>query len=185
MKDFAPATGSMEEWNAAYYRLEDYLRAHHVINKVYQSQVILRLLKRAAAKHALNPRQSPTTLALNEAYDEIELWFRLLLPNPDIPAPRLSTLGKVAMKLIDAPSTWPNVFLSDEIPDAFRIAMEQATIQSGPDLRVSSMVPRPLDADPLIESLDETAHAFSKWSYGVLIGMAVLLAVGLLWVLDW
>ena len=34
MKTFFPQTGTDEEWNAAYYRLEDYLRALRVVNKV-------------------------------------------------------------------------------------------------------------------------------------------------------
>jgi hypothetical protein len=185
MKTFFPETGSLEEWNAAYYRLEDYLRAHHVTNKVYQSQIILRLLRRAAIKHAHNPAQNPTTLALEEAYEEFEHWFRLLLPEPDISDSRLCTRGKVGLYVLDANSKWPNVLLcNEEIQDDFRTALQQATVQSGPDLRVSSMVPRPLDANPVAELIEETRDKFEKWSLGLLLGLGVFLLSGLLWFLK-
>ena len=33
---FHPKTGSLEAWNAAYVRVEDYLRAHRVHNRLHQ-----------------------------------------------------------------------------------------------------------------------------------------------------
>jgi hypothetical protein len=185
MKTFLPATGSLEEWNAAYYRLEDYLRAHHVTNKVHQSQIILRLLRRAAVKHALDPGRSPTTLALEEAYDEIEHWFRLLLAEPGIAGSRLCTLGRVSLYVLDADSKWPNVLLfGEEIPDDFRTAVQRATVQSGPDLRISSMVPRPIDVNSVAELIEETRDKFEKWSMGLLVGSGILLLSGILWFLT-
>src|SRR5262249_8007085 len=75
MNDFHPRTGTDEQWNAAYYRLEDYLRAHGVVSKVHQSQVISLLLGRAAAAHEKSPERSPLELSLCEAYDEMVRWF--------------------------------------------------------------------------------------------------------------
>ena len=67
MNTFFPRTGSEAEWNAAYYRLEDYFRALRLVNKMHQSQIILRILERAAARHARDATQSPTVLAMEEA----------------------------------------------------------------------------------------------------------------------
>jgi hypothetical protein len=175
MKRFYPATGTLEEWNAAYYRLEDYFRAHNVTNKVHQSQIILRLLERAAARHALCPDQPPTQLALDEAYAVMDRWFQRLLP--DEPEQRAPSVGRVSMLIIDAPSKWPHVFLADqeEIPPEFRRALRETIVRSGPDLRVSSMVPRPLDAAPEEQPAEETWERLGRLSLAVLVGMLAVL----------
>src|SRR6476660_5470757 len=141
MKSFYPQSGTLEEWNAAYYRLEDYLRAHQVTNKVHQSEIILRLLQRAAEQHAADPKQTPVKLALEEAYAWIDHWFQRLLP--DEPAPRAPIVGRVSMFLTEATARWPSAFLAEDedIPPQFKTALRETLVQSGPDLRLSSMVP--------------------------------------------
>lgn len=116
MSGISPLTGSLEEWNAAYYRLEDYFRAHSVTHKIHESRTILRLVERAAVKHAADPTQDPTRLALEEAYAEIEEWFQRVLPDQALPPERLSNLGRISMYLIDATERWPTVFLSETEP---------------------------------------------------------------------
>jgi hypothetical protein len=176
MKSFYPQTGALEEWNAAYYRLEDYLRAHHVTNKVHQSQIILRLLQRAAAQHAVDPSQPPTKLALEEAYEWIDHWFQRLLP--EVPPARAPMVGRVGVYLTQATRRWPSVFLAedDEIPGELKAALRETLVQSGPDLRVSSMTPRPLDISDGVEELEETWERLGRVSVAVLIGMVGLLA---------
>ena len=44
----SPKTGTMEAWNAAYVRVEDYLRAHRIHNRLHQSRLIQKILERAA-----------------------------------------------------------------------------------------------------------------------------------------
>lgn len=183
MKKFRPATGTTEEWNAAYYRLEDYLRAHNLINKVHQSQIILRLLERAAVRHALDPRQPPLRLAMEEAHQVIDHWFARLLPQE--PAARAAVLGRVSMLIINAPQRWPDVFLTEahEVPPGFQAALRETVVQSGPDLRVSSMVPRPLDTGFEGERLDETWEKLGRMSIALVVGMACLFAGAVLFYL--
>ena len=147
MKTFFPQTGSEAEWNAAYYRLEDYLRALHVTNKVHQSQIISQLLEVVAAKHARDPEQSPTTLAMAEAHAAMDRWFTIILQRPD----RSSAVGLLLLLITDASDKWPTVFLSENIPDEFRQALQESDVRASPDLHVSSMVPRPLDISPFAE----------------------------------
>jgi hypothetical protein len=178
-----PDAGSAEEWNTAYYRLEDYLRAHRVTNKIHQSQIIARLLERAAARQACEPNQPPTQLALEEAYREMDRWFDQLLGDPELPPGRAAIRGRVSMDILDAPERWPNVFLlpDDLIPADFRKAMREMSVQSGPDLAVSSMVPRQLDASPVAELLDETWEHLNKVSVALLFGLLGLLGAALLY----
>lgn len=173
MNMFYPETGTTEEWNAAYYRLEDYFRAHRVSNKVHQSQIILRILQEAAAKHRENPERSPTQLALEEAYLEIDGWFERLIADPEVTALRASNVGRVSMHILDAPERWPNIFLSrDEgVPAEFIAAMRESSIRGGPDLSVSSMVPRPLDSSPVTELLDETWERLGRISVALTLGL--------------
>lgn len=63
---FRPKTGSMDAWNAAYVRVEDYLRAHRIHNRLHQSRLIQEILERAARRHEANPALDPTTLAADE-----------------------------------------------------------------------------------------------------------------------
>ena len=60
---FRPATGTMDQWNAAYVRVEDYLRAHRIHNRLHQSRLIQRVLECAARRHESNPALNPTVLA--------------------------------------------------------------------------------------------------------------------------
>ena len=64
---FHPRTGTLEEWNAAYVRVEDYLRAHRIHNRLHQSRLIQVILVRAARRHERMPTVSPTTRAAEEA----------------------------------------------------------------------------------------------------------------------
>ena len=60
---FRPRTGTLDEWNAAYVRVEDYLRAHRIHNRLHQSRLIQQILERAARRHEAHPALSPTALA--------------------------------------------------------------------------------------------------------------------------
>ena len=149
MKTFSPQTGSETEWNAAYYRLEDYLRALHVVNKVQQSQIILGLLQTAAIKHAQNPGQSPTALAMEEAYAAMDRWLGKIFQ----PQKSVSGAGLVSLLITDAVEKWPTAFMADDVPPDLQRAMQESDVRAGPDLRVSNMVPRPIDPSPLLEAM--------------------------------
>jgi len=185
MKIFKPETGSLADWNAAYYRVEDYLRAHLVVNKLYRNQIVLGLLRKAAAKHIEDPKQSPTTLALEEAWSAIDQWFGRLLPREDVSPERLSVMCRVSMLMTDASERWPVVFLADdeEIPETFRSAMQATTLQAGPDLQVSSMVPRPIDMSidisPLAASVEEVWERISRLTVSLFLAATALVAAAI------
>ena len=143
MNEFSPQTGTLDEWNAAYYRLEDYLRAHGIVSKIRQNQIILRILQRASRLHQAATDRSPVELALREAYAEVANWCQRIYPGIQTSPARLSSMGRVSFYLINATEIWPNVFLTEgDLPEDFIQAMQETLIRSGPDLRVSTMVPR-------------------------------------------
>src|SRR5687767_3687891 len=76
---FRPRTGTMNQWNAAYVRVEDYLRAHRIHNRLHQSRLIQQILERAAQRHEAEPGHSPTALAVEETESLMDLWFADML----------------------------------------------------------------------------------------------------------
>jgi len=154
----------MEAWNAAYVRVEDYLRAHRLHNRLHQSRLIQRILERAARRHEADPSLDPTALAAAETEALMEDWFdRVLEPAASAPE-RLAVDGRVALLLCDGPERWPYSFLApDPVADDFRQAMRTQFLQSAPHLSLSSMVPRPIDLGRITEAAGETFERFNQW----------------------
>lgn len=165
----------MEAWNAAYVRTEDYLRAHRIHNRLHQSRLIQAVLERAAIRHAGNPALDPTTLAAEETERVMDEWFADVLDAKDLPHDRIAIEGRVAMLLCDGPEKWPYAFLdSRAIPGDFSTAMRASSIKAGPDMSVSSMVPREIDLGLITEAAGETLERMEKWP---LVRLALLWAV--------
>lgn len=164
LSTFQPRTGTLEAWNAAYVRVEDYLRAHRIHNRLHQSRLILRILERAARRHEADPTLDPTTLAAEEAERMMDAWFGEVLGEQDLPHDRIAVTGRLALLLTEGAEKNPYAFLdSERIPPEFARAMQQSSIEAGPDLAVSSMVPRPIDLGPITEAAGETIERFEKW----------------------
>jgi hypothetical protein len=179
---FRPRTGTMEQWNAAYVRVEDYLRAHRIHNRLHQSRLILQVLERAAQRHEADPEQSPTALAAEEIEATMDLWFAELLGRPGQPHDRIAVDGRLALLLCDGPERWPYAFLDErQIPGEFAAAMRARVIEAGPDMAVSSMVPRPIDLGPIPEAAGETIERIERFpvvrTLLLWIGFAAALAV--------
>jgi hypothetical protein len=161
---FRPKTGATEAWNAAYVRVEDYLRAHRIHNRLHQSRLIDKILERAARRHAEHPALEPTTLAAEETEAMIDTWFGEVLGERDQPHDRIAIDGRLALLLSDGPQKWPYAFLDEEnIPADFARAMQTSFMRAGPDLAVSSMVPRPIELGAISEAAGETLERFGKW----------------------
>ena len=175
LSTFRPRTGTMEAWNAAYVRVEDYLRAHRIHNRLHQSRLIQVVLERAAQRHAENPTLDPTTLAAEAVEAVMDQWFADVLGVNDREHQRIAIDGRVARLLCDGPQQWPYAFLDQSnIPQDFSCAMRASSIKAGPDMTVSSMVPRDIDLGAITEAAGETLERMEKWP---------LLRMVLLWAL--
>ncbi len=160
---FRPTTGSMDAWNDAYVRVEDYLRAHRIHNRLHSSRLILKILERAAQRHAADPMVEPTTLAAEETERMMDQWFAHALGVREQPHERIAVDGRVALLLCDGPQKWSDAFLEEnKMPEEFVKAMQTGALTAGPDMAVSSMVPRPIDLGPISEAAGETLERFEK-----------------------
>lgn len=162
---FKPQSGTVEQWNAAYVRVEDYLRAHRVHNRLHQVRLIQRILERAAARHAADPKLDPTVLAAEETEAMMDRWFAEVLDARGAPHDRIAVDGRVALLLADGTSKWPDAFLEDDLPEDFARAMKSTSIRAGPDLSLSSMVPRPIDLGLIPQAAGETLETFERWPF--------------------
>ena len=163
LDSFRPTTGTLDQWNTAYVRVEDYLRAHRVHNRLHQSRLIQRILVAAARLHAQRPMLDPATLAVEETDRLMDNWFGELLGEKNLPHDRIATEGRVALLLADGLQRWPYVFLeNDKVPAEFLQAVKQGSIKAGPDLAVSSMVPREIDLGTITEAAGETLERIER-----------------------
>lgn len=161
---FRPRTGTIDAWNAAYVRVEDYLRAHRIHSRLHQSRLIHAILERAAMRHARNPLLDPTTLAAEETEAWMDRWFAAVLSNGGVAGERLAATGRVALLLSEGATKWPYSFLDAKaVPEEFARAMRESSIEAGPDMTVSSMVPRPIDLGIITEAAGETLERFERW----------------------
>lgn len=161
---FRPRTGTMDDWNAAYVRVEDYLRAHRIHNRLHQSRLIEQILARAARRHEENPGLDPTRLAAEETEALMDAWFGQVLGKADLPHERIAAEARLALLLSDGPRKWPYAFLDfRQVPADFTEAMRASSVRAGPDLAVSSMVPRPIDLGAISEAAGETMERIEKW----------------------
>lgn len=164
LNTFRPRTGTMDAWNAAYVRAEDYLRAHRIHNRLHQSRLIQTVLERAAHKHEADPSLDPTTLAADEMEALMDEWFGDMLDDKDQPSERIATAGRVALLLSDGAQKWPYAFLDTKnVPPEFLASMRASSMEAGPDMKLSSMVPRSIDLGTLTEAAGDTLEQFEKW----------------------
>jgi hypothetical protein len=154
----------MDEWNAAYVRVEDYLRAHRIHHRLHQSRLIQAILERAARRHEAEPTRSPTAIAAEETDAMMARWFARVLAVSPGGDERVSADGRLALLLCDGPQKWPYAFLDDKaVPPQFLGAMRAGVIQAGPDMAVSSMVPRQIDLGLIPEAAGETIERIEEW----------------------
>jgi hypothetical protein len=142
---------SLEEWNAAYVKVENYFHALRIRNKPLLGQLVLRVLERARSRAPAEPQRSATEIAAEEMDRLVTAWFAEVLQlSPANTDQMLSTRGRLALLLADMPGRWQDQFLRPgPWPLEFTEAMRETFLLAGPDFQLSKMVPRPLDLGPI------------------------------------
>ncbi len=141
----------LEDWNAAYLRVESYFHALRINNKVLLGQLVTRVLERAMRRAPDEPQRPATELAAEEMDSVVTEWFAAVLERiPTGVEHLLSTRGRMALLLADMPGKWQDQFLRDgPWPKKFVEAMQETYLRAGPDFQLSKMAPRPLDLGPI------------------------------------
>jgi hypothetical protein len=164
----------LEEWNAAYAKVESYFHALRVRNKVLLGRLVIHVLKRAMRRAPQEPRRSVTELAAEEMDLVVTEWFAQVLQEPPTATDHiLSTRGRLALLLADMPGKWQDQFLRPgPWPEEFVKAMRDAYLRAGPDFQLSKMAPRPLDLGPIT-----TLTHLSQLPYGKMALVWIVLAL--------
>jgi len=141
----------LEEWNAAYGKVENYFHALRIRNKALLGQLVLRVLERAMKRAPSEPDRSATQIAAQEMDRIVTEWFAEVLQEPPTNADQmLSTRGRLALLLADMPGQWQDQFLRPPPwPEEFVGAMRDVYLRAGPDFQLSKMTARPFDLGPI------------------------------------
>ena len=141
----------LEEWNAAYVKVENYFHALRVRNKVLLGQLVLRVLEHAMRRAPAEPNRSATQLAAEEMDRFVIEWFAAVLQEAPANADQmLTTRGRLALLLADMPGKWQDQFLRPgPWPEEFVGAMRETYLRAGPDFQLSKMTPRQFDLGPI------------------------------------
>ena len=142
---------SLEEWNAAYVKVENYFHALRIRNKPLLGQLVLRVLERAQRRAPAEPSRSATEIAAEEMDHLVTGWFGEVLQTSPVGSEQtLSTRGRLALLLADMPGKWQDQFLRPgPWPQEFVEAMRESFFRAGPDFQLSKMTPSPLDLGPI------------------------------------
>lgn len=141
----------MEEWNAAYLKVESYFHALRIRNRVLLGELVQQVLDRAMRRATTEPERTATELAAEEMDLVVTEWFAAVLERiPTGIEHVLNTRGRLALLLADMPGKWQDQFLRPgPWPKEFVDAMQDAYLRAGPDFQLSQMTPRPLDLGPI------------------------------------
>jgi hypothetical protein len=165
---------SLEEWNAAYLKVENYFHALRIRNKPLLGEIVLRVLERAQRRAPAEPLRNVTEIAAEEMDRVVTEWFAEVLQTSPIGSEHtLSTRGRLALLLADMPGKWQDQFLRPgPWPEEFVAAMRESFFRAGPDFQLSKMTPRPLDLGPIT-----TLTNFGKLPYFRIIMVWLFLAL--------
>jgi hypothetical protein len=172
---FAPKTGTEEEWNEAYARLADYFRSYQLHNRIRRTQLILETLRRAAEAHKKDPSLTPTAHSIDQARRMLREWLAAIYSDMNLNESQLEAAGRLGFHLSGGPARWPNFFLDkDNLPADMKEAMLSAVRNSGPGMQVSKMTPRDMDLGIVSGVAEDTFDRLGRHPllrYSVLIGI--------------
>lgn len=162
----------LEEWNAAYAKVESYFHALRIRNRVLLGRMVIHVLKRAMRRAAQETERPVAELAAEELDSVVTEWFAQVLqeqPSDHM----LTTRGRLALLLADMPGKWQDQFLRPgPWPEEFVKAMREAYLRAGPDFQLSKMTPRPLDLGPIT-----TLTTLSQMPFRKMISIWLVLAL--------
>jgi hypothetical protein len=178
---------SLEEWNAAYAKVESYFHALRVRNKVLLGRLVIRVLNRAMQRAPGETRRSASELAAEEMDHLVTDWFgQVLQETPTGADQMLSTRGRLALLLADMPGRWQDQFLRPgPWPDEFVKDMREKYLRAGPDFQLSKMAPRQLDLGPITVLTKFSRLPYVKMAAIWILFALLLVAIFLLTHIQW
>ena len=157
-----------EEWNEAYEKVENYLRACRVGSHLQRARLTALVLQRVHDRILADPVELELNipgLAIDEVRNRIEEWIGHYLPQQVMQGKSIS-LGNsmLALYLGDGPTRWPYAFLdSVNRPDELANIIRSRIVRTGPDFAFTSMVPREIDLGLMPELMGSAMESFETF----------------------
>jgi hypothetical protein len=154
-----------DEWNEAYEKVENYLRACRVGSHLQRARLTALVLQRVHDRIQAGPIEGELTipgLAIDEVRNRIEEWIGHYLPQQVMQGKSIS-LGNsmLALYLGDGPTRWPYAFLdSVNRPEELAHVIRSRIVRTGPDFAFTSMVPREIDLGLMPELMGSAMESF-------------------------
>jgi hypothetical protein len=133
-------------WDEAFLRVESYLRSYGLESRVLLNRITLDIVHEARLRSLEGGGEHPVSLALRTTHVRIGKWFAHAGHSMDWEDERVRTQGRLALIVADLPGRWANHFLSAEsVPAELAAAMGSFRMLPGPELRLGTMNPEPLE----------------------------------------
>lgn len=164
LESFVPQWGEAAEWDEAYEKVENYLRAHRVQGKWQRAELTQRVLRKIASSPPQSQRPDVSALAIDELERELDEWIVRAIPDSGAwPRNQRLVSGRLAVLLTDAYARWPAEFLSaSPPPEAVVSALRGAILTAGPGLQKGRMVPRSDEYGRVAGWMGETVGLFER-----------------------
>ena len=155
-----------EEADLAYEKVENYLRACRISSKLSRARLAALFVNDAARDRSSGTSSEQlVTIAVAKAQSFISRWVSDALPDSEHGRLSLSE-SFLLIYLSDIQTKYPGKFLSDEnIQDDIKVLFKKRIIRTGPNLEISSMVPRKIDMGVFHEIADSTMHFLNRWPF--------------------
>ena len=154
-----PSGGVGPAWDEAFLRVESYLRAHHVESRVQLNALTTDIVREARARAG----DAPVVAAMGVAHARIGAWFAAAGMTGDWTDGRVQARARLAWVLAEGAVGRPGGFLAaGPAPPDLVVALAEAVLQPGPELRFSNMAAEPLEFG-FDDPEDRNAPKRSRW----------------------
>jgi hypothetical protein len=145
------------EWDEAMARVLAFFSTLRIGGVEQRVRVALRVLEEARRRCEEKSGLGPVETSMEVAADLLDQWFAKAIGGS---ADRRVAAGVVALEVTAAAEHFPNALLSEDPPEELKAMLSGVSVQTGPDLAISSMTPREMDYGAMEAIAQETWHRF-------------------------
>ena len=182
MKADTSSTLPQSAWDEAFLRVESYLHAHQIESRLLLTSLTTSIIEEAREGAKDQPDAHPVELSMNVVHQRMSGWFKEAFGEGNWNEQQFRARGRLSLVMTDMASSWAQQFLSsDRVQPDLAQRLNEAALQSGPELRLSKMPPAPIEFG--FSDSDEGSPAVSRWAPipAIAIWIVVAGAMGAAW----
>lgn len=135
-----------QAWDEAFLRVESYLLAHHLDSRVQLNHLTADIIRDARTRVSDDPAVAPVVAAMQALQGRIGAWFARAGNTGDWSDERVRARARLALLTAELPGHRADFFLTTgRVPPQLATALAAGALVPGPELRLSSMPPAPLE----------------------------------------